>query len=259
MLYNMRHKTYPTLAHAPSYPQCNPLWKALNQSISALPLLTRLPDEVSIVTFNNGVVHNKSMFNNEDYDKPLGVLEKQLSQLNVPHTVLGRNVPPPWQHRQKMYLLAEHLEHESKPYVLVADSADVFVLNKLEPLLERFLAFQCETLVSRDPFLWPKALVEWSNFETSVCPDTWAGHLCAGLWMTKRDFGKELMAYCIALDENYLKNGFPPGFLNGDDQQYLHLSFKTFYPKIQIDYKCSVFQTVVGPDIGQYVRLMRMF
>lgn len=250
MLYNIRHKSYPLLAHAPSNCKCNPLWNVLKQSVIALPLFTRLSDEVSILTYNNGATKTT---------KPPGVLESQLTQLSIPHVVLGKNAPSKWQHRFKMHLIAEHLKVEQKPYVILADSSDVFVFNKLEPLLDRFLSYNCEALMSRDPFLWPKELTRCGDFETSVCPDSYPGYLCAGLWMAKTEFCKELIDYCIGLDNECIAKGFPPDLIDGCDQQYLHLSFRDFYPKIQIDYNCTVFQTVVGKEAPSYLRFMRMF
>ncbi len=249
MLYNKKHRTYPLLAHAPGHPQPNPFWGMLNQSIRALPLFTRLSDEVSVITFNNG---------HPDPIKPLGLLERQMAQFGIPCTVLGRNVPV-WQHRYKMLTLAEHLKTEQRPYVLLADSADVFVVNRLETLLDRFLAYECEALVGRDPFLWPRDMKEMGDFETSVCPDSAPGYLCAGLWMAKTEFCKKLMAHCIALDNEFVKKGFPSYMTDGDDQQYLHLSFRDFYPKIKIDYNCSVFQTVVGKQIINDIQFMKVF
>lgn len=197
------------------------LWKSLLRSIDSLPA-SGFPEDVELITFNNGSDSNNG--------KPMGLLEKQLMRLHTPYTVLGCGISD-WRNAMKPHLLLDHLSKTSKKYVLVADSCDVFVVNRLDDLLDRFLGFQCEAVLNCEKSMWPK-LPDIQKFEDSICPGS---YLNSGLWISTTEFAKEFCRDYAVIEQSMVCRG---------DQYIYHLLFPKFYPRMQLDYKCHMFQTI---------------
>lgn len=224
MLTNKLYGTSPVFAHSPGNPARSPLWREMNRLATSCRVQTKLPPEFSIVTFNNGA---QTGFNN----KRLGLLEECLDKAEVPYTVLGRGEEN-WANKFKIEMLKVHLDNTSHEYVIVADSADVFLVGRLEEIPSKFEAFNCEAVFNCEKSLWPHDLERSIlEFEQEQHPSKFFN---AGLWVAKREFAQELVEFCskvIPVTEH----------INSEQARYKY-AYRQFYPRLKVDYECSMFQ-----------------
>jgi hypothetical protein len=199
----------PYLAHAPGKLRFIPLWHEMHCHL----ITTECPVDLEIITFNNGGEgHN---------DKPSGLLEKQ-----VPATVLGAEIRV-WRNSLKIELMTEHLVKPGPPFVLMADSSDVFVLRSLVGLTTAFQSFGCEAVFNMEKLHWPVDVD--SSFENGLGQ----GFLNAGLWIATRSFAVEFsQALLSELRRTYSES----------EQRVVKRVFPTFYPRAVIDYTSRLFQ-----------------
>ena len=241
MIVNKIYGTKPVLAHAPGRLPYIPLWKDVTDFAREYKVKTKLPEEVSVVTFNN---ENPGC---TITGKKLGALEACLDRSEVPYTVLGRDEKE-WKNRKKITLLRDHLETVGSKYVIVADSSDVFLVGKFEGVVESFLGFGCDAVFNGEKSLWPLDQAEHLvKFEKGLHPTKFFN---AGLWIAKTDFAKELVEFC---------DGVQPEtkYVNSEQARYKY-AYHHFYPKIRVDFGCRIFQDLnrTGHDEVGFVKLI---
>jgi hypothetical protein len=145
MIQNKMFGTRPVLAHAPGKLDFVPLWKDMMDLCRLSSLTTSITENLTVITFNNGFSHN---------EKPVGLLEGQLNKMNIDHIVLGSDVVN-WKNSMKLSLLKDELNFTSTEYVLIADSSDVFVVNRMDAICDVFVSLSCEALFNSEKKSWP--------------------------------------------------------------------------------------------------------
>jgi hypothetical protein len=220
VIYNKAFGTEPYLAHAPGKLEFLPLWQAVKTIALNLPPISRCSN-VEFITFNNG----GTGYN----DKPLGLFETSAKLCGIPCTVLGQGHSN-WSNKSKIPLLLDHLQHVQQPYVLVADSSDVVIVNKLNGLVESFSALGCEACFNSERMIWPPDLpTEIVEFEKSH-----GSHLNAGLWMAKTSFAREFLTESLSYH--------PVTEYFNSEQIYMKMAYVRSFPRIQVDHHCNLFQ-----------------
>jgi hypothetical protein len=216
MIKNLIHNTNPIIFHAQGKIKFCPLWEKIKDSCFSPK---KIPNELAIVTFNNG---------NSFGGKENGCFEKSIENQCV---AMGKEIAN-WKNSLKIQLTIEFLEKTKSDYILSADSSDVVVYS-FNNIIESFENKKCQMLYNAELYCYPNrnnSEIEKSKFEKPFY------HLNAGVWIGKRefalDFYKELL---IAVNEETIS-----------DQGCIREIYLRYYPKILIDDKCSIFQTLNG-------------
>lgn len=217
MIFNRLYQTKPTIFHAQGKPEYSTLWSKIQ--LIANNIQTTIPDNLSVVTFNNG----QSFMN-----KVPGCFEKSVQHQCA---VLGQGIKE-WQNKLKLRLVVEFLQSCNKPYVLAADSSDV-VATTLDGIVDKFVDKDCDILFNAEKIGWPKNTTwEPQHFKEPFC------YLNAGVWVGNRDAAIEFFQECL-LDA-------PPE--ETSEQACIKPIFRKWLPRVKIDDTCSLFQTLNRVD-----------
>jgi hypothetical protein len=223
LIYNKINNSFPIIAHAPGKLEFIPLWDVmLNMALNAV-LPVAPPRETTVITFNNGASYTGH--------KPLGILEAQLDRYGIPYICAGFGISP-WQNKIKVRLLLECLDKVTTRNVLVSDSSDVFILDSLDKLEQKFEDFGSEAVFNAEKILWPPDLPDEIGKFTKSLHDYL--NLNAGLWMGRVNFAKEIAANCLTItpDTKYYKS----------EQALYQYCYMKYYPRMLVDYNCQMFQ-----------------
>ena len=187
MIKNKLFGTNPIMAHAPGKLEFIPLWDCLCYMSKRPQFKTNLPDNITLITFNNGreFGHN---------GKKLGLLEESLDLFGIKYTVLGYGIKE-WKNSMKIELIDEFLKKVETQYVLSCDSSDVFLINKFDNICKIFENIGCEALFNAEKNSWPIDLPqEIIKFGNSLNENYF---LNAGLWMSTTQFAREITKWCL--------------------------------------------------------------
>jgi hypothetical protein len=226
MLVNLVFNTCPLVVHAPGFLRHKPYWQEIQDAFFATPP-ARLggTEDLTILTWNNG-------------HEAMGILERSLDHLGVPCVVLGRGVRDWVNSRDKPRLTAAALDSVETKYVMGVDSRDAIFIGHPRLVLERFRReFDCELVFSADRMNWPN-LGEFRRFEDSL-PGAQASdfrYLNSGAWVGRTEFCREFFAAAVETP--------PVADAPEADQGILKQLFQTFHPRVQLDYRSSMFQNI---------------
>ena len=226
MLVNLLFNTRPLVVHAAGFLGHKPYWQELQDAFFATPP-ARLggAEDLTILTWNNG-------------HEAMGILERSLEHLGVPCLVLGEGVKEWVNSRDKPRLTAAAVDAIETKYVMGVDSRDAIVLGDPREIVARFeRRFSCEMLFSADRLNWPN-LAEFKRFEESI-PEASAGDfrfLNGGMWIGRTSFCREFFA--AALERR------PVSSMPESEQGILKQLFPVYYPRVQLDYRCQLFQNL---------------
>jgi hypothetical protein len=226
MIVNQQFNTTPVVVHAQGRHAYKPYWQPIKEKFFASPRrsLGSVP-ELTILTWNNG-------------HEAMGVLEKSLDHLGVPYIVLGQGVTDWINSRDKPRLTRDALDSISTKYVMGVDSRDAIFIDHPQLVRERFEEeFDCELVFSADRMNWPNCH-EFKLFEDSL-PGAQAGdtrYLNSGAWIGRTNFCREFFAVAVETP--------PVADAPEADQGILKKLFQTFYPRVQLDYRSSMFQNI---------------
>jgi hypothetical protein len=226
MVVNLLFNTTPVVIHAQGSHAYKPYWQPIKEKFFASPRrgLGPVPD-LTILTWNNG-------------HEAMGILERSLDHLGVPCVVLGRGVRDWVNSRDKPRLTAAALDSVETKYVMGVDSRDAIVLGDPREIVARFeRRFSCEMLYSADRLNWPN-LDEFKRFEESV-PEAAVSDfrfLNGGMWIGRTPFCREFFA--AALERQ------PVSSAPDSEQGILKQLFPVYYPRVQLDYRCQLFQNL---------------
>ena len=226
MVVNLLFNTTPVVIHAQGSHAYKPYWQPIKEKFFATPP-ARLGavEDLTILTWNNG-------------HEAMGILERSLEHLGVPCLVLGAGVKEWVNSRDKPRLTRDALDSVTTRFVAGVDSRDAIFVGHPRLVLERFRSeFDCELVFSADRMNWPN-LGEFRRFEDSL-PGAQASdfrYLNSGAWVGRTDFCREFFAAAVETP--------PVEAAPEADQGILKQLFQTFYPRVQLDYRSSMFQNI---------------
>lgn len=226
MLTNLLFNTDPLVVHAPGPLRHKPNWQEIKDAFFSSPPAKLGPvEDLTILTWNNG-------------NEAMGILEKSLDHLGVPYLVKGEGIREWVNSKHKPLLTVEAVNSIKTKYVMGVDSRDAIVLDDPAKILERFKrAFSCELVFGADRMNWPN-VERFKRFEESLpgAEESDFKFLNGGMWIGKTEFCREF--FTAALETEAVSD------VAHSEQGILKQLFQTYYPRVQLDYRCQMFQNI---------------
>lgn len=237
MLINLLYNSQPLVVHAHGSHSHKPHWQPIKEKFFSSPhqYIGQIKD-LTILTCNNG-------------HEAMGLLEKSLDHLGIPYMVRGQGIFPWINSKHKPKVILEATQEIETKYILYADSRDAIFLGNPQIILEKFEhEFSGEMVFSADRFNWP-TIKEFQLFEDSIPEATNSEfrYLNGGIWIGKTEFCREFFKAVVMTE--------PATEAPDSEQGILKKLFKNYYPKVQLDYQCKMFQNIgfVGAPIFEIV------
>lgn len=214
------------MVHAHGPHAHKPYWQPIRDRFFSQPARhLGPPEDLTILTWNNG--HHA-----------MGLLEKSLDHLGVPYLVKGEGIAEWVNSRHKPLLTCEAAEAVRTKYLMGIDSRDAIMLDDPRILVRRFeREFSCELVFSADRVNWPNS-EEFREFEESIpaAKESEFRFLNSGVWIGKTEFCRRFFAEAVRTE--------PDPNASQADQGIFKRLFIRHYPKVQLDYRCSMFQNI---------------
>ena len=223
-LYNVVTKTNPTFVHAPGLSREHLFWKDLVERFFARKRTLCLPDKVTLLTLG---------------DSQEGCFERGCRHWGVPVVKLGGQIERGnWKNRFKIDLLRDYVAIANTEYTVFCDNSDVLLVGDIQDIVARFEKLDCEMLFGAEQGMYPKELkVMRQQEKISRKMSKWE-FLNSGLWMARTAFLPELLAN-LERPEIQRHERLP------DDDQYLFAQvYVALFPRIKLDFNCSIFQNI---------------
>jgi len=185
--------------------------------------------------------------------KEVGSGPRSLDYFGIPYRLLGAQVEN-WSNSLKIKFLNDEISNIKTKYFMLLDTSDTFVVNNLVEAVKTFEACNCEMLLNAGQRLWPHwidVMKEYGAFCDQVGDAVGSPHryVNTGALIAKTEFYSQIVK-TFSVDEAPLP---------GDDQSAFYPLYKEYYPRIQLDYYCKVFQcefdeelSVECPDLSWY-------
>ena len=175
--------------------------------------------------------------------------ERCLNHLGIAgYQVLGREIIK-FRKFFKIPLVLEYLKrHSTAEYVLHLDAKDVLLVDDPKIIVERFTTlFSCDILFNAEKISYPSLyfglapedqpkVKRIEQFEASHYTGPFS-HLNSGCFIGRR------VAIIEMLEEAVAQEGFLVSFPNSD-QAIIRDLHRSWYPRIQIDHQCRIFQSL---------------
>ena len=224
-LTNTLFGTEPIVAHCPG--PLSRAWRLFAEAVFEAPVTARpCRESATILTWNHG----------GRPDKPNGILEHCLERRGCPPLVLGGELKT-WRNIFKLQVTADALERIETDYIIGLDSADVLVVAHPDEIAARFRTqFDCDLLFNATGSkCWPE-LPEFIAFESSR-PE--ARHAAGRHWLNSGAFiGRT--DFCRRFFRELAHTARSRDFIG--DQHAIKDAWPRWYPAIQLDYECRIFQ-----------------
>jgi hypothetical protein len=223
---NRLFNTTPVIVHAHGCLLRNPAWPAIKATVFAGRSVQTGPiRDLSVMTCNNG-------------STGMGLFEQSASARDIPCAVWGHGITPWINSRDKLRAIYAGLLGMESEYVLYADSRDAVVVGDLEFAVQHFeMKKGCDLLFGADRMNWP-ALPAFRNYEASL-PDGKTSqfrYLNGGTWIGRVAFCREFFEQALVTD--------PVPQAPESEQGILKTLFPRFHPRVQLDYRCEIFQNL---------------
>ncbi len=224
-LKNLLFGTEPIVAHCPG-----PLsleWRLFAELVFEQTVTPRPSREsATLLTWNHG----------SRPEKPNGILEHCLERHGCRPLVLGSELKT-WRNIFKLQVTADALEHITTDYVIGLDSADVLVTAHPDEIAARFRShFHCDLLFNATGSeCWPRRpeFIAWESSRPEARQAAGRHWLNSGVFIGRtgfcRHFFRELAD--AARQRNFI-----------GDQEAIKEAWPSWYPAIQLDYECRIFQ-----------------
>ena len=184
-----------------------------------------IPD-LTIIAFNN--------------KKQKYALEECLDHFEVPYLCLGKNVKK-FNLADKLDLTFEALKNIKTKYILAADAKDVLMLDHPNKALEIFKKeFNCKMLFQASLIHFPT--INTKEFEESVAKTRFR-YLNAGLMIGETEFVRKMFNKAAEIMSKKKTEWY-------FDQEIFKRFYKKYYPQIQIDQECRIFQSLKRVNIA---------
>ena len=169
--------------------------------------------------------------------KEMGSAPRSLDYFGMPYRVFGSEVKN-WKNSEKIALLIKELPLITTKYFLLMDTDDTFAVDKLDRILEEIKSKpECKMLLNAAQNFWPAEQLEKYDvlsFCDKIGKEKKSAHkyINSGVFITETAFYRKIVP-----DMDVTKAP-----LIGSDQSLFYLLYKKYYPKVQLDYHCKVFQ-----------------
>lgn len=225
MIKNTVFDTHPLVVHAQGPLSHKPHWQPIRDRFFESPAQQLSVDNLTVFTWNNG-------------HEAMGVFEKSMAHLGLPCMVLGQGVKEWTNSKHKPLLTAEAMQKIETEYIMGVDSRDAILLGDPSEILRRFkTSFACELVFSADLMNWPN-VPNFKKFEDACAQgiDSPYKYLNSGAFIGKTAFCSEFFAAAALTD--------PVPQAPRADQGIFKKVFQAYYPEVQLDYKCELFQNI---------------
>jgi hypothetical protein len=180
-----------------------------------------------------GGIRDTTYFICSSYGEREVSLEKTLKFFKVPYVMKGRGTKN-WRNTMKAGLLADYLPEINTKYTMGIDSHDVCLVKEANGIIDVFESdFDCDMLFNGELVSYPKNNQLAKFEENCYQKESPFCYLNSGVWIAKTKFLKEVINDILVL-----KSSRP----RSDQEIYRKLHHK-YYPQIQVDSKCKLFQT----------------
>jgi hypothetical protein len=211
LIKNIKYNTFPCVAHNP-FTESNYMWDELNKNQIKKCIK---PDDLTIITWNNKIKK--------------GLLEIQLDNLNIDYICLGKGAK--WDtNRNKIKFLLEYIDNIKTSYILCLDCYDVIVTANISTIIEKFKHLKCNLLFNATGVAFPPDK-NYKIIQKIICKEPFC-FLNSGAFLGETKFIKSVYSDLDLNDPHWPIS----------DQFLLRKSYLHLYPKIQIDWKCTIFQ-----------------
>lgn len=245
MIYNSYYNTFPCIVHCHYEEKYNKLlWK----KIKNIKIKTNIPEDVTIVTWNNGLQKR--------------LIELQLDELKINYITLGKNVKevkyllnkyelnvhkPTWNNRIKLILLLRNIEKIKTNYILGLDCFDTFIVNDLSNIVEKFKKKNTKLLFNASNEFHPPNNKD-EQIENQMASGPFS-YFNGGVFFGLKNYICETFS-----DVNWdLENW------KCSEQYLIRKKYHLEFPNIQIDWSCDLFQIVsmACGNINNYVQFKK--
>lgn len=232
-LHNFVYNTFPLITHNPFMGDRNcRLWN----KIIKIPInFINVHPDVTIVTWNSSKIK--------------GMLELQLDKFKIKYICLGKGVK--WKtNREKPKLLLENFNLIKTKYILGMDCFDVFINSNLNNLIDKFKNKNTKLLYNATGTVYPES--DFSRkIENEFCPHPFR-YFNSGLFFGYSEYIQHILSI---INWNYYEHFY-------SDQHLIRKVYHRFYPDVQIDWNCEIFQIGYlahpNPPIEKYLKLEYM-
>lgn len=224
---NIKYNSYPFIAHNPEHGnKKHILWERLLLHHSLFSC--RIPNDLTVVTWNN---------------KSFSLLEEQLKKLNIEYICLGKDEFFWNSNRIKISTLVK--ASIKTKYCLGMDAYDVVILQDLNNIVDKFKETNCELIYNATSKVHPFCN-EHYEIESKMADGVFR-FLNSGVFIGNTKF----LMNCL----NELNISDPQ--FSYSDQFIIRKLYHKYYPKIKVDWNCSLFQIffLENDKIENYVEL----
>ena len=189
-----------------------------------------------------GGIRDTTYFICSSYGERETNIEKTFKFFKVPYVMKGRGTEG-WVNTMKAGLLADYLPNITTKYTMGIDSHDVFLLKEANGMIDAFEKdFDCEMLFNGELVSYPENN-EIANFERDIYGDSPFRYLNSGVWIAKTEFLREVVGDILEFRSSRPRS----------DQEIYRKLHKKYYPRVQVDSRCRLFQCTCSA-LKRYLR-----
>jgi hypothetical protein len=223
--HNSKFDSDPIVLHGQGDDLTKPLWAEVRDAFFATPRR-----EI-------GAAANLTILTWNSREEP-GLLERSLDHLGVPYIVKGRGIADWTNSRDKPRLTIEALDEIDTPYIAGIDSFDAIVVDDPSLLIARFEEhFDADLVFNGGKINWPN-VTAFRRYEESIpgASESEFRYLNGGAWIGRTDFCRRFFGEACTTEPHPLHAWSEQGVLKQMLPRYV--------PRVQIDYRCRMFQTL---------------
>jgi len=177
-------------------------------------------------------------------DEP-GSGPRSLDHFGCPYHIIGQDIET-WSFTEKLRAVDKFLPEINTKYMLVADADDVFAVASLRHAIDEFEdKFDCDMLINAAQNFWPPELDKDPTIK-NFCDTTPASggpehrYVNGGLWLAKTDFYRKITKEVLSTQPAR----------EGCDQCVFYVLYRKYYPVIQLDHRCQIFQCEFDEELS---------
>lgn len=226
--------TYPIVFHLSGLFKWNRLGHSIhNESKKLNHKFIKIREDLDLCFFSHGY-NNRSMVEESLNQFGLSIVNlndyTKLPESNTFNEIKGA----------KLTALRKYLDTSTKKYIIGQDAGDVFFIKHPNLVIELFEEkFDCEMLLNGETIVFPRVATNiYKRLDTQlIYKDNGKKFkfLNSGLFVAKVNFLKKIIDELIAT----------PYIGDAKDQGQFQQIYEKYYPKIQVDVDCEIFQTTV--------------